>query len=487
VTHAERNSVERRLAALGRIVNGAAFNVAIAVLILVSIALLFTEFLLPPGDELERVVFAGDLVTWIFVVELTLRFTAAPSKKTFFSNYWIDILAVLPVLRVFRTLRLIRLLRMLRLARAATILLRRSGWLSVRLERFLGHVGILLIATTMLILCGALAMLSETDPAASSGEALGDFFENLWLATFLFVSGEPVGTIPGTVTGHLVAITISVAGLVVFAVMVGAFSASMSTYLRTKMEDRDLSIDELRNHTLICGWDRMGGLILSELESVAHVWRQGVVVISETETDVVAASGVANPRRLFHVKDDFTKVSVLESVGARYAQAAIVLADKGQNLRDQDRDARTVLAALTLEKINPRIFTCAELLDEVNATHLHIAGVEEIVSRTTITAGLFTSTLVNRGITSVVSDLLTHKVGTCLRKIDVPGEFVGREFIDVFEHFKRQFDAIVLGLDRNGDDGKPDRVVNPPNSRTIRQGDKLIVVTGVHSSLGETG
>jgi len=45
----------------------------------------------------------------------------------------------------------------------------------------------------------------------------------------------------------------------------------------------------------------------------------------------------------------------------------------------------------------------------------------------------------------------------------------------------------VLGLDRNGDDGKPDRVVNPPNSRTIRQGDKLIVVTGVHSSLGETG
>ena len=62
----------------------------------------------------------------------------------------------------------------------------------------------------------------------------------------------------------------------------------------------------------------------------------------------------------------------------------------------------------------------------MNATHLRIAGVEEIISRTSLTAGLFAATLVNQGITSVVSDLLTHKEGAYLRKIRIPEEFVGK-------------------------------------------------------------
>lgn len=466
-------------------VDGVGFNTCVAILIIVSVVLIFAEFLLEPGPQQEKVIYFNDVVTWIFVVELSLRYIVAPSKRTYFSNYWIDILAVLPVLRVFRTLRLIRLLRLLRLTRAVMILLRTSGWLSARLERYFGSLGVLLVTAIMLVICGTLAMLTQVDSGGTAGGPVGIFVDKVWLTTFLFVSGEPIGEIPPTTTGRLVAVLVSVAGLVVFAILVGTISASMSTYFRTKMEEKDLGIEDLREHILICGWDRMGSLILSELETVSELWLRGVVVVSQTDSNIVADSRVKNPRRLFHVKEDFTKMDVLKRVGAKNAKAAIVLADKGDNLGDQDRDARTVLAALTLEKINPQIFTCAELLDEVNATHLRIAGVEEIISRTKLTAGLFSSTLINRGISSVITDLLTHKEGTYLRKFELPDQFVGRSFIEVFDHFKKEFDATILGIDWHDDEGAFHHSVNPPSARRMRTGDFLIVVAGVESAFRE--
>ena len=62
---------------------------------------------------------------------------------------------------------------------------------------------------------------------------------------------------------------------------------------------------------------------------------------------------VKNSSSLFNVRDDYTKFEVLEKVKADRASRALVIADSSnKELSEQDRDARTVLAALTLEKIN---------------------------------------------------------------------------------------------------------------------------------------
>jgi voltage-gated potassium channel len=466
-------------------VHGAPFNVCVALLIICSVVLIFAEFLLTPGQTLEKVVHINDLITWIFVFELSLRYLVAPSKRRFFNNYWVDILAVLPVLRIFRTLRLFRLLRLLRLTRAVMILLRQSGWLSKRLERYFGSFGVLFLTAVMLVICGTLALLTVDHPILPGQTPWDAFMEKVWVTAFLFITGEVVGELPQTVEGRGIVLLISIAGLVVFAIMVGTISASMTAYFRTKMDAKDLSLSDLNDHTIICGWDRMGGLILSELESVRDLWARGVVIVAETDDDILKEARIKDSRRLFHVKEDFTKMDVLEKVGAKVARSAIVLADKGRNLGDQDRDARTVLAALTLEKLNPAIFTCAELLDEVNATHLKIAGVEEIISRTNLTAGLFATTLVNRGITSVISDILTHKQGAYLRKFKLPEEFIGDEFITVFEYFKRVFDATILAVDCEITPGKITRNLNPSHGRAMEEKDVLIVVAKVDSEFKE--
>ncbi|MCB0359388.1 MAG: ion transporter, partial [Bdellovibrionales bacterium] len=426
---------------LQRFLAGPAFNSMIALLIVFNVGLIFYEFMLPEGPLLTRVASVNDFITAIFVVELTLRYIVAPNKRIYLSNYWIDILSCLPALRVFRTFRVLRLLRLLRLTRAVMILIGSSGWVSRRFEMYFGSFGVLFITTMMLILCGTLALLSVEQESAISPDR---FLSEVWRTTFLFMSGEMI-QYPTTNSARFVAALISLAGLIVFAVLVGTVSASMTAYFARKMEAKELELGDLKNHVIICGWERMGAILLAELEAIPEVWARGVVVVAETESDIAKEAGVKNPTRLFHIRDDYTKIGVLESVGARRAKTAIVLADKGvnNNLQDQDRDARTVLAALTLEKLNPNIFTCAELLNQANATHLKIAGVEEVINRSVLTAGLLAASAVNEGLTPIITDLMTHREGNCLRKLSLPKELVGKPFSVAFKFYKLEYDAMA--------------------------------------------
>lgn len=459
------------------------FNIPIGILILVSIVLVFAEFLVHPGDVRDVIILANDIITWVFVLELSLRYYGAPNKKIFYKQYWIDILSVLPVLRFFRTFRILRLLRLVRLSRVALIFLRHGGWLSRNVERSIGSYGLLAVVSAFIIIGGTLATLTfelqPTDPTVSSRQ----FLERTWQTAFLFISGEIVGALPGTVPGRLISIIISLAGLSIFAIFVGTVSATMTTYLRNSMDSKDLDLKDLSGHIIICGWDSVCADILRELEAVADIWHKGVVVIADTDDDIVKHGGIKNTNRMFHVRDDFTKFDVLESVGAAKASRALVIADgSNSELSDQDRDARTVLAALTLEKINPNIFTCAELINEKNATHLKLAGVEEIISRARLTAGLFASTAVNDGVTAVVSQILTHHEGAYLRKITVPESFHNKPFQDLLIGFKQDFDSTVIALEKKSE-GLKQAHVNPSAQTILTPGDRIVVLVTKDSLL----
>ena len=58
---------------------------------------------------------------------------------------------------------------------------------------------------------------------------------------------------------------------------------------------------------------------------------------------------------------DALELEVLERVNIQSAGMAILLTDTLTPRSDQDRDARTVLAALTIERLKPDVFCCAEL------------------------------------------------------------------------------------------------------------------------------
>ena len=72
-------------------------DAVILFLVLVSVLLLPIEFGLRTGHPAQRVATTvGLALTWLFIVELCVRFWVAPKKSRFFKRYWTDILAVLP-------------------------------------------------------------------------------------------------------------------------------------------------------------------------------------------------------------------------------------------------------------------------------------------------------------------------------------------------------------------------------------------------------
>ena len=455
-----------------------ATNILIALLILLSVYLVYAELTTPSGKQLLNIMELNHIITIIFTGELVLRYFSAPNKRIFFSNYWIDILAVLPIFRVFRSFRIFRLLRLLRLFRAGMIIVEQSGWLSKHSHRYFRSATGIIFATFTLILCGALSLL-----AFEGGGSQESFIRSFWLSTFLFISGEFVGSLPQTEYGRATAALVSLSGLVVFAILIGTISASMTAFLKTKMESKHLTINELKNHLIICGWDNIGRKIISELEAVPEIWNRGVVVVARTENSIESELQIKNSRKFFQIRDDFTKFQILEQAGAKLASTAIVLSDRGKNLNNQDIDARTVLAALTLEKLNPQIYTCAELIDELNATHLKVAGVEEIVSRTDVTAGLFALSAINRGMNFIVSDIFTHYEGSYLKKIPVPQEFIGKEFLAIFNFLKKDYNAIAVGIDTIDPKGEIQQHVNPPSDHILSNEDQLTLILHKNSPL----
>lgn len=93
-------------------------NAAVMAAVMISVILFLIELQLPEYSELRRKIeLIGDGFIVFFIVELSLRWYAAPSTKRFWREYWLDVLAVIPVFRAIRVLRILRFLRALRLLR----------------------------------------------------------------------------------------------------------------------------------------------------------------------------------------------------------------------------------------------------------------------------------------------------------------------------------------------------------------------------------
>ncbi len=104
--------------ALDRFFRRPAVDAVVMGLVLISVALLLIEFYgLARGEASVIVVTAGHAITGVFIIELSLRWFAAPSTRAHWREYWLDWLSVVPVFRPIRALRAIRFLRALRLLR----------------------------------------------------------------------------------------------------------------------------------------------------------------------------------------------------------------------------------------------------------------------------------------------------------------------------------------------------------------------------------
>ncbi len=449
-------------------------ELTIVALILASIVGLFLEMSLPKGGLRTAVFVGGEIITWTFVVELSLRFWVARKKRRFFRRYWVDIVAVLPVLRPLRSLRV---LRMLRIFRAGALFNRRLSVFQDSLRGTFSELTTLATVTAALVLGSALLLLVVEGP---TNDDFGTLEDVLWYSVYSLIGGEPIGVsqTPSTSLGRVATLLLMFGGLTTFGVFVATVSASMVQRFAGRVEINAMDMDELRKHTIVCGWNAAGGGMLLELLGAGADPAPVVLITQDEELPADLPKEGLRRELLYHLAGDYTKVDVLEEAGVRRAATAIILSDCLAPRSPQDRDARTVLAALTVERLAPGIFTVAELTSRENAGLLKMAGVEEIIVPDEYTATILGSASRNRGMVSILDEILSARVGNSLYKVRAPKALHGVAAGKLSASLRRQHDAIFIGIERP-DFHNPDQsatIVNPPGDEKVRPGDHIVVI-----------
>lgn len=466
----KRRSIKHKL---DRFIRHPYTDTVIIVLILISILLVIYESTLNENDPLDQVLVTLDwIIIGIFVVELSIRFYVAPRKRVFFRRYWIDIIAIIPL---FRTFRILRVLRLLRIFRMGILINRRLSRFTSFFSEAYGEYLSIGIVVLVVILGGSVSLYLLENEMGQTGGHFHPFYKAFYWTFYTLIAGEMAPGEPQTAAGYFVTIIVMLSGLTMFAMFTGIVSAAMVQRLKLRMEDKFMDLEDLEHHIIICGWNRKARSIIEELQVDENEKHRHIVLIAEVDKMPSFDPHLVNREMIYFIPADYTNVDVLQEANVTKADKAIILADKTRTRSDQDRDARTVLTALTIEKLNPTIFTCAELLNHDNEMHLHMAGVEEVIVGDDYAATVLATSAANRGIIHLVKELLTAKYGNQLMKVIATKRCQGMSFLELSDYLKEDFNAILLSVERKIN-GKIETHVNPPKSFSIEASDHLIVI-----------
>jgi len=161
----------------------------------------------------------------------------------------------------------------------------------------------------------------------------------------------------------------------------------------------------------------------------------------------------------------------LMAANLREATTVIILGD--DKLDYSNRDAKVVLATLTVESLNPDVYTVVELVNESYVATCQRAKADEIIVGSEISSRLMLSAALNHSISLIITELLCYKYGNQLDKIRVPQSEIGQHFIDVLLHMKQNHHSIVVGI-QQGEKGL--LLSNPDSNYRLQANDFLIVI-----------
>ena len=308
--------------------------------------------------------------------------------------------------------------------------------------------------------------LTSDAPAEEGGFNLEKSF---WFSIYTLFAGEPVPEVPKTVSGKIVAVFLMFMGLTIFAIFAGTVSAFMVD--RMRVEGRIVEWDALQNHIVICGWTAKTRIIINEYRASAKTRKTPIVVITELDREDLE-DDCSDLASVYFVHDDFTKVTALERAGIRNAKTCLVLTDTSGGRSEQDADARTILASLTVEKINESVYTCAELVNRSYATHLETGKVNDFVVSGEYGAHMLAQAAMNKGLISVLSELLTYQHGNEFYRMDIPESWIGTPFDAKLTEVKQNGGVILVAVHSMGHEA----VVNPQNYE-FRAGDEVVVIS----------
>ncbi|MCO4781365.1 MAG: NAD-binding protein [Candidatus Cloacimonetes bacterium] len=447
------------------------FNSVIVTLVILSVIILLLDvFNFFDKNMMMQVSRLNDFITSVLVFELILKWFVSNSNKKFLARNWIEILAVLPLLRVFRFGRLAYAFRLLRLFSLGTILQKKIGSITGALQSKLLEYSLLIGLMTFAILFGTVGFAQFE---GSTG--LIEPSEAFWKALFSLFSGE-YADYPQTLGGKFVLFMLLVFEMTFFAMLTGTISAVMVEKFKETGMQKINDASDCVDHIVICGFNPKVNILVREF-SIDPIRKDSEIIIISQKADLesLKSQGIKTDMVMI-MQEDYTHIDVLKRSGINTANLAIVLSEPDVNRSTHDMDARTILSALTIEKMNSKIHTCAEINHPEYIDHLKMGGVDDVVIEGDVSGRLLARMGSSRGILPFFEDVLSNQSGNTMHFHKLPSELIGKSMSDALAWFCKNKQSIAVAVrSKSGD-----LVVNP-RDYLFQEGDDILTIIDVNT------
>ncbi|MFQ6674065.1 MAG: NAD-binding protein, partial [Fidelibacterota bacterium] len=136
---------------------------------------------------------------------------------------------------------------------------------------------------------------------------------------------------------------------------------------------------------------------------------------------------------------------ILERANLKEASTAIILpSDKLEG--GSHPDEKTIFATLTIKTLAPSVRVVAYITERENLTHIRRANVDEVILSDDFGAYIVASHVMERGVPQTVETLLDSNTPSRFRRVDVPPEFVGKPFTELFDYFRKKHSWILISV-----------------------------------------
>ena len=298
--------------------------------------------------------------------------------------------------------------------------------------------------------------------AISAVEAELSLADGLWWSVVTLTTVGYGDIAPTTMVGRAIAILNMIVGVGLLAIL-SATLAGLLVNIRLR-EERGMGEFKFKGHILICEWNSRAAAIVKELRLDPKTELTPIIIIANLEQNPCRDDQVYLIQG--HVTDEtLMRANLME------ASTTLILGD--DRLDDVARDAKVILSTLTVESLNPSVYTVVELVDETHVVTCRRAHANEIIVGSEITSMLMSQAALNHGISQVISHLLTAETDNQLYKVPVPQSQIGVSFIEAMMYMKQRYDSTIIGL-QSGVEGEV--ISNPANETRLVEGDNLILI-----------
>ena len=270
---------------------------------------------------------------------------------------------------------------------------------------------------------------------------------------------------PVSLGGRVIGVVLMFFGIGVL----GTFTATIASVFvdQRRRKDRGMGDCDLEGHIILCGWNDRTQEILKDLRADSRSAARPIALVADVETNPASDDDHLCFVRGKETDDD------LRRAGIGKAKTVVLVGDRSRDYRE--RDAKAVLAVLTVKDLNPSAYVIVELAGEENVRHCERAKVDEIIVGADLCSRVISTATLDHGISKVLHELLSAQKGQDLKTHPVPEGYGGRKFIDVFSELKCRKDMIALAIQPHG---AGEIVTNPHAGRLVEADDRLVVISG---------